>query len=720
MIYLRQLLLTFIIFQLSCSGSADPSLVKNWEKQAARITIIRDDWGIPHVYGKTDADVVFGLMYAQCEENFEKVERAYIEKLGRRSEIDGEAYLVNDLLSQLLYDTATAKQAYQQAPTDVKVLLNAFADGIHYYLHKNPGTTPLLLHRFEPWYPLLFTDGAYVSLKTESLTFEDIRRMYPLPISSQVQSTDEPKGSNGFAIAPQKTVNKKALLYINPHVTFDFRMEAHMVSEEGLNAYGAITWGQFFVYQGFNDHCGWMHTSSMADGTDLYADSLVQNGNNFYTLYDDSLKPVVQKQLSFHYKKNGGLQEHALPAYVTHHGPVVGKTADGKILSFKTLHDPLHSLLQSWQRTKAKNINEFVKIMEYYTNVSTNSMYADKEGNIAYWHGNFIPRRNPAINWSQPVDGSKSVYAWRGVHTLNEIVHAINPSQGFIQNCNSSPFYMSGRNTLESKNYPQYMAPDGENFRSIFAIQELEKENNFTLAKLAGLGHRRYLAAFDSLLPPLFTAYDNLAVKDSLKSTLKEPINLLKVWNRESATSSTATTLAVFWAYRLLQNADASLANSESQSEWITSVAKSTPLQKQLSYLQQTLIQLINFYDNWQVAWGEINRYQRNAKDGFDDSKASLPVGYASALLGSLPSFETTWSRTGKAYGMAGNSFVAAVEFGEIIKAKAVIPGGQSFDPSSKHFNDQAERYLTGNLRDVYFYRDDVEKHKEKSYKPGD
>lgn len=458
---MRQLFAIIFLFLLSCSGSTDRSVNKKLEEQAARITIIRDSWGIPHIYGKTDADAVFGLMYAQCEENFEKVERAYIEKLGRRAEIDGDTYLYNDLLSQLLYDTASVKEAYKKSPPELKKILQAFSDGIHYFLAKNPGTKPLLLHRFEPWYPFLFTDGAYVSLKTETLSIDDIRRMYKLP-SASYSETGEPKGSNGFAIAPSKTANKKALLYINPHVSFDFRMEAHMVSEEGLNAYGAVTWGQFFIYQGFNEACGWMHTSSMADGTDLYADYLVEKDKLFYTRYDDSLKPVLQKQLFFRFKKNGLVKECSSLAYVTQHGPVVGKSEEGKLLSLKTFHDPLRSLQQSWYRAKAKSLKEFTKVMELCTNVSTNTVYADKEGNIAYWHGNFIPKRNAQYNWLQPLDGSTAKTAWQGAHRLDEIVHVINPPQGFVQNCNSSPFHVSARHSIDQNAFPAYMAPDGK------------------------------------------------------------------------------------------------------------------------------------------------------------------------------------------------------------------------------------------------------------------
>ncbi|HVF80932.1 MAG TPA: penicillin acylase family protein [Flavisolibacter sp.] len=722
---MRQLLFVSITFCIACSEQKqhNPS-IKKYEEQAARVTIIRDTWGIPHVYGKTDADAVFGLMYAQCEEAFEKVERAYIERLGRTAEIDGENALYTDLLTRLICDTASAIKGYDKSPLWMKNLLHAFADGVNYYLYKNPRKKPLLLHHFEAWYPLLFTDGAYVSLKTGGLSMEDVRRMYDFSEVTSFQPTIATalKGSNAFAIAPLKTANNKALLYINPHVSFDFRMEAHMVSEEGLNAYGAVTWGQFFVFQGFNERCGWMHTSSMADAADIYENELLERDGKVYTVYDGVLQPVSQKEIAFALKKQGSKAHYNFTAFYTHHGPVAGRSKAGKLLSLKILPPSLNSLAQSWQRTKAKSFTEFKNTMQLYANATTNTMYADKEGNIAYWHGNFIPKRDTAYNWTRPVDGTTSKTAWKGAHSLEEIVHFENPAQGFIQNCNSTPFSASGINSINNKPYPAYMAPEGENFRSRMAIKELETHNSYTLDKMIALGYNRYLAAFDSLLPPLFDAYHKLAVNDPLRKGLQEPVARLQGWNKRSDVSSAATTLAIEWAYYLIQKEGRQISDEEMshQIKWMTALVKNTAPKKLLQYLNDIVSYQQNIYGTWQVLWGDVNRYQKKSTGKpFSDSEASLPVGLASAFFGSLPAFEPAWNNTGKGYGYAGNSFVAAVEFGEKIKAKAVMPGGQSFDPASKHFSDQAELYISGKLRDVFFYRVDVEMNKERVYNPG-
>src|SRR6187551_472229 len=275
--------------------------ISRCEKQAKNVTIIRDNWGIPHIYGKTDADAVFGLMYAQCEDDFKRVEMNYIEKLGRMAEVKGAASIYDDLLIRMIIDSADAVKDYNNSPAWLKKLCNAFADGINYYLYKNTNTKPALLNRFKPWYPLLWTDGSIGAISTADITVNDLKIFYSgEPSVSFIKEPEEEilTGSNGFAFSPKITESGNAILYINPHVTFYFRPEVHMVSEEGLNAYGAVTWGQFFIYQGFNEFCGWMHTSSNVDVADVYAEKLVTNNKQLQYEYDQKLRPVSTRDIT--------------------------------------------------------------------------------------------------------------------------------------------------------------------------------------------------------------------------------------------------------------------------------------------------------------------------------------------------------------------------------------------------------------------------------------
>ena len=699
------------------------------QEQAKQVTIIRDTWGIPHVYGKTDADAVFGLLYAQCEDDFSRVEMNYIEKLGRIAEVKGESELYNDLLIRLVIDSADAIKDYQSSPAWLKKLLNAYADGINYYLYKHPSVQPLLLNHFEPWYPLLWTDGSIGAINVGDINSTELRNFYsgeaPQPIVAMShQANDLPGGSNGFAIAPSKTASGNAILYINPHVTFYFRPEVEVESEEGLHTYGAITWGQFFVYQGFNEHCGWMHTSSYADVADLYSEKVIQKNNHYTYLYDGKERVVKQKKIRLLYNDNGTLKEKIITSFSTHHGPVMA-IRNGHWISVKAVNRSMRALIQSWQRTKSKGFEDFKKNMQRRTNTSNNTVFADDKGNIAYWHGNFMPIRNTNFNWAKPVDGSIKATEWKGLHDLDEIVHVYNPASGWIQNCNSTPFTVSGISSPIKTKYPAYMAPDGQNFRGINAANVLANGYQYTIESIIKAGYNTHLSAFDELIPALLKAYT--AEKNILNNnTLDEAIQLLGSWDRNCSETSVATTIAIEWAQKIWPTImKGSEYDDEADQVERTKryVSKATPqsLLKPLIDIQNELVQK---FGSWQVQWGSINRYQRltgKLEEQYDDNKPSLPDGFAASVWGCLPSFVSkTYTGTNKRYGYNGNSFICAIEFGKKIKAKSLLAGGESGDLNSPHFNDQALMYTKGEFKDVLFYKEDVLQHVEKTYHPGE
>ena len=714
------LLLPFQLFSQSFSQQD----IHRWEKQSKQVTIIRDNFGIPHIYGKSDADAVFGLLYAQCEDDFKRVEMNYIEKLGRLAEINGEKEIYNDLMIRLVIDSTEAMADYQKAPAWLKKLLIAFADGINYYLYKNPATKPVLLSRFEPWYPLLWTDGSIGAISTADISVSELKKFYTGDEISQAlpKQIDEEilTGSNGFAFSPKITASGNSILYINPHVTFYFRPEVHMVSEEGLNAYGAVTWGQFFIYQGFNEKLGWMHTSSATDISDAYAETISKTANGYTYLYNKNQKRVTNKNIQIKYKKGNELVSKNIDALFTHHGPIMAKR-DGQWLSVKANNRDMNGLIQSWQRTKAKSFNEFKKVMDLLVNTSNNTVYADGEGNIAYWHGNFIPVRDTSFDWSKPVDGSIAATEWKGLHPVKESVHIYNPENGWIQNCNSTPFTAAGAFSPDKKNYPAYMAPDGENFRGINAVDVLSNNKNYTIDKVIAAGYDTKLAAFEMLIPSLIIAYENSDQQNNSMNDLSKAIDVLKQWDFRTSEQSIATTLAIEWGQKLLPAIYSSPGNDLVE-KTANFIFEASPAQL-LDPMKEVIKDLKDKFEKWDVAWGEINRFQRITGDvdlKYDDSQPSLPVGFASSAWGMLPSYSSRYfPGTKKRYGVNGNSFVCAVEFGKKIKAKSLLAGGQSGDPKSPHFNDQALMYTQGKFKDVRFYKDDVLKNAERTYHPG-
>ena len=711
-----RLLLLAALAACAPAAPTNPDLAR-WEAHAKNTTIIRDNWGVPHVYGKTDADAVFGLLYAQSEDDFNRVETNYILAAGRMAEVVGPSALYADLRMHLFIDTVEVKKEYETSPDWLKALMNGFADGINYYLHTHPKVKPKLLTRFEPWMALTFSEGS-IGGDIESVPLGGIEAFYggkatPKPIAAVEPVLDlEPRGSNGLAIAPANSATGHALLLINPHTSFYFRPEVQMVSDEGLHAYGAVTWGQFFIYQGFNEHAGWMHTSSAADVIDEYAESVVRTDGATGYQYGNDVRPFTEKKVRLAYRDGDSLAHREFTTYSSHHGPVI-REANGQWITVKLMVEHEKALTQSFLRTKTKSYDEFTKVMELKTNSSNNTVFADGDGNIGYFHGNFMPKRDPKFNWAGVVDGSDPATEWQGLHSLDEMIHVHNPATGWIQNCNSTPFTVSGSASPKRKDYPSYMAPDQENARGIHAVRVLENRKGFTVESLIEAAYDSYLTGFEPILPGLLKAYDQLATSSPLKAQLKEPIDSLRKWNLRFSVTSVPTTVAVYWGQEMVRVARAA--------EDTESPLKVTGAQR-LAALAVAVTKLETDFGTWKTGWGEVNRFQRVSGEivqPFNDSLPSLPVGFASAQWGSLASFGSRFYGTKKMYGTSGNSFVAAVEFGPRVRAKSVLAGGVSGDPKSPHFSDQAEMYAKGQFKDVLFYREDVEKHAERTYQPG-
>jgi acyl-homoserine lactone acylase PvdQ len=727
----RFFLLLCIISFISCNH--EKKLTKEeqrWQIRAENTEIIRDDFGIPHIYGKTDADAVFGLLYAQCEDDFNRVERNYIWAIGRLAEVQGEEALYSDLRANLYMTKEEAINNYNNSPKWLQELCVAFADGINYYLNTHPEVQPQLLTHFEPWMPMYFSEGS-IGGDIERVSTRKIKDFYDKSSNTKVAVNDglirlkdeEPRGSNGFAIAGSKTKSGDAMLLINPHTSFYFRGEVHVVSEEGLNAYGAVTWGQFFVYQGFNEKTGWMHTSTGTDIIDEFEETMVKKDSKTFYQYGDELRPIDSIQVSLSFKNAEGLKAKTFMMYRTHHGPITHAN-DNKWVSTALMWSPIKALEQSFTRTKQSNHKEFYEMMDIRTNSSNNTVYADADGTIAYYHGNFIPKRNEKFDYTKPVDGSNPETDWNGLHPLADNILVLNPPNGWIQNCNSTPFTCAAEYSPKREDYPKYMSSFPENFRGMHAIPLLTKAENLTLDSLIDLAYDTYLPGADLLISGLLDAAKKATIQTQ---EAKDAIALLNDWDFRVSENSVEMTLAQFYlnAYFASNKIPAIQGNKRiTRLGQFDYMSKTSAPKERLEVFQSAIEKLTQDFGSWQTPWGEFNRYQRN--DGkifqeFDDSKPSLPVGMASGNWGALASYGTRFGdNTKRQYGTSGNSFVAVVEFGDKVKAKSMLAGGQSGDPNSPHFNDQAQPYVDGEFKDVAYYREDVEKRAESKYRPGD
>ena len=677
---------------------------------AYQAEIRRDDWGIAHIKGHTDADAVYGMIYAQAEDDFNRIEMNYLTSLGRRAEADGEQAIWADLRQRLWVDPADLKVQYAKSPPWLRALMQGWAAGLNQYLADHPQVHPRVIAKFEPWMALSFSEGS-IGGDIEAVPLSQLEAFYTgkqvaLTANERGLEFKEPLGSNGFAIGPSHSASGHPLLLINPHTSFFFRSELQVESDAGLHAYGAVTWGQFFVYQGFNEAAGWMHTSSTVDNIDEFAETIVKGGKSYR--YGKALRPVTQKQIALSYRKpDGTMGSRTFTAYASHHGPIT-RAEGGKWIATALMNRPVAALQQSFLRTKVHSVAEFRKVAALTANSSNNTLFADNRGEFALFTPQFMPIRSARFDYTKPVDGSNPATDWHGFHSIASLPQVVNPANGWVFNVNDGPWWAAGKDSPKQAAYPRYLDSDGMQPRTPHAIRVLSARPTFTLDQLVEAAYDPWLPSFAEMIPGLVAA--QARNPDPARA---EAVALLGKWDNRWSLTSTETSLAVFWGEALWERGkDPAAALGIGLGEWMGSKASDAD---KLAALDSAMARLKADFGSWQVPWGEINRYQRNdgaIQQTFDDAKPSVPVPFASAQWGSLASFGAKrYPGTKRYYGTYGNSFVAAVEFGPRVRARAITAGGESGDPASPHFGDQVGRYAAGNLRPVYFWPEDQQGH---------
>ncbi|MDP1028770.1 penicillin acylase family protein [Sphingomonas sp. KR1UV-12] len=687
------------------------------------VTIARDAFGIAHIHGRTDADAVFGMIYAQAEDDFPRIERNYLAALGRLAEVEGEAAVWTDLRQRLFVDPAALQRSYAQSPPWLRALMNAWAAGLNRYLATHPAVHPRSITRFEPWMALAFSEGSIggdiergVDLGALAAFYGGAAPAAPAlaPKLADAGRLVEPKGSNGLAFGPTRSASGHPLLWINPHTSFFFRAEQQVQSDQGLDVYGAATWGQFFVYQGFNRRLGWMHTSSGVDNIDEFAVEVAKRNGQLRYRYGRAWRPVRTQAVTLSVRQADGSQAlRRFTTLATHHGPII-RAENGRWIAVAMLNAPLAALEQSWLRTRATTLAAYLKVGERKANSSNNTILAAADGTIAYLHPQFVPVRDDRFDYTKPVDGSDPATDWHGLHRLADLPQVVNPASGWVMNTNNAPWAAAGAGTLKPGDFPRYMDQFGENPRGQHALMLFANATRFTPQTLTR-------AAFDSFLPLFAEQLPGLArgvAADPRQAALAEPLRLLTGWDRRWATGSEATSLAVYWGEALWasEGPRAQAANVP----LFTYMATRTTDAARVDALASAVAQMRRDHGTWRIAWGRINRFQRLSgaiAPQFDDRAPSLPVGFTSGNFGSLAAFGVERQAGQRCfYGTSGNSFVAVVEFDPAgPRAWAVSAGGESGDPASPHFDDQARRYTTGDLRPIL-----LDARGLTTYRPGD
>jgi penicillin amidase len=664
---------------------------------ASRVTIYRDTYGIPHVFGETDAATMFGFAYAQAEDNFWSIETNYLRSVGRLAEVNGERGLVSDRRNRTLEIPRLAREEYARMPRKMRDLLDGFVAGLNAYVADHPEVRPRLLTRFEPWYPLAFIRYNYYQngfFWSAGFRPADLQVAFD---DSLVASRNF--GSNGWVIGPSKSATGHAMLFINPHLPFFGSgqvYEGHVKSDEGWNFTGYTRLGFPFPYVGHNESLGWVSTDNAADQADLYLETFDDPARPLAYRYGTGYREATQWVDTILVKTDTGIERRAFTFRKTHHGPILG-TRDGKPVALRMAKLDGDGWLGEWyDMTRARRVSELKEAMRPLNMLFGNVMAADAEGNTFYLYNAAVPVRDSRFDWSGPVDGSDPATEWRGYHTLDDLPQLTNPTTGWMQNCNTTPFRLTSTGNPEPSKFPSYMVQEGDNWRGFMSRRILESTPRFTWDAWVRAAFDTYVIAADSLLPGLLRDFR----ADSTRSTrLTVAIDTLARWNRRSDTASVAMTLFDRWQ-EALRGGTASVAA-----------------------LDSALARLEREWGTWLVRWGESNRLQRinePANEQFSDARPSIPVSGAGSQHGVVFTYTAVPMPSQKRrYGVAGGSYVSVVEFGPTVRRLAVHTMGASGDPQSPHYFDQAPLYARGEFRPAWFTLEEIKANLEREYRPG-
>ncbi|MFN0107251.1 MAG: penicillin acylase family protein [Blastocatellia bacterium] len=722
---LRRCLYTLVAtFCLAVSANAQSKV-----ELASQVTIHRDTFGVPHIFGKTDASVIFGLAYAQCEDNFWQLETDYINALGRAAELVGERGLARDLTFRLFEIERLSKAEYDRLPANLRALCDAFAAGVNHFTARHPEIKPRLLTGWGGWQVLAFARAGRVGgVNSLGLTQSELQ-LGKLESSDKAEASgtgegpmnfdglqswfveshlEVEEGSNMWAVSARKSSSGNAMLFINPHVGFfggGQRYEAQLKSDEGLNVYGFAILGTAYIRTGFNQFLGWSHTNNYADTADVYLESFDDSAKPLSYRYGNERRTAIEWTDTVKVKTEKGIEVRRYRFRKTHHGPIIGYR-NGKAVAarFARLEEG-GELEQRIAMNRARNLKEFRAALSKVSLTGSNTLYADNRGNIFYVHGNAVPRRSTKFDWTKPVDGSTPETEWQGFHALEELPLFLNPKSGFLQNCNSTAFLTTSEGNPPKDKFPAYMVPEQDTPRAKISRRLLTAKKKFTFDEWTKAATDTTVGEAAERIEALSEQWEQMKRENEAKAEeLKPMVWALKAWDQIARVDSAETTLFILTLERA--NAD-----------------RSETKFRMLNALEKTVAELELKFGTWRVQWGEINRLQRvhtSGDEAFDDKKPSLPVAGGPSFAGVVYTFSARVEKgQQRRYGTAGNTFVAVAEFGKTLRAQSVLVFGQSADPNSKHYLDQAELYTAGKFKPVRFTLAEIKSNSEKAYYPG-
>jgi len=687
---------------------------------ADQVTIYRDEYGVPHVVGETEEATFFGYGYAQAQDHLEKMFLQYRDAQGRRTEVlgfealgDGYLHFIpyeyrwdGDYLQRLLRTKRAVIENRDQIDPEVYRILASFARGVNAYIEEHRAQVPAWIDSVSP-------EDIEALERSQYFRFYSIHEA--LSKLADAPTSFPNLGSNQFAIAPAKSADGHVIHVEHTHMPWANRFqnyEAHLITPGKLDAAGISWFGSPFFLDGLNDHITWSATWNMPNISDVYEEKL-NPANSLQYLYEGAWREIKVEYETFRIKGPKGMETLTLPCYYTHHGPIVKFDKEQHRAYAVKLpnYDGVNYSTNLYRIMKARNLVEFKAVVALHLMPRWNLLYTDQE-NIYWVHNATVAQRTEGYDWHKPVPGWLKATEWGPYFPLEKYPQLLNPPSGFLQNCNNPPWMSttnSGLKPLDPAPYYLFSVPKPEisqedlNARGERLLKVLGQDKKFTLDEMKSLALDTYVVPADVIVPLLARAVQNKPGAES-DPDVRHAVEVLKNWDRRSATDSLAQTYLYFWAQAYRDQFSASkLGRFLAYERYKIDLDSPEEQRTALAALGDAISRIRQYFHKAEVPWGEVNVVERGG---------TFPMDGA-GLFDVLHPDDGPQQEDGTIHCDDGWGHLLVVEEGAPKKAWSLLPYGESEDPASPHFNDMAKLHSQRKMKPLWLTPEDILAHTE-------
>ena len=647
--------------------------------------ILRDAYGIPHIYGRTDEDVAFGFGYAQAEDHLLQMLKSFRQARGRLAEVEGTLALKLDEMALRWRIHSVAGERYGDISEETRQYIAAFVGGINHYIEIHRQVLPQWVQDVR---------AVDVVALARWILFLFAEQTGEAELAHVGLTTAVPKlpGSNLWVAGPSRSDSGAPVLAMDVHLpyTTPFQLcEAHLVSNAGLDVMGATFFGLPVIFVGHNGHIAWSITTNDIDVFDLYEERLDPINPRRY-FYGDEKRRVVSRRVKIHSEE--GMREVEREFLYTDHGPVYKTIGNWAYAARTSVADRVDAMGQLLAMNRAVSLGAFQQALSHLELPVFNVIYGDVMGEIFYVFNGRCPVRSEDFDWRAPVPGWMPETEWRGMIAFSQLPQVHNPTSGSLQNCNVSPDVVAIDSGLKRDDFPSFLGWGTPNYRAQRIVNWLLTHQNISVGDMQVLLRDDYLVDAEEYKGLIYRAYNRVwPVLFDPNWEVGRAVQILRAWDNRASLESVGTLLFSIWKARF----DSSFAQVPQKRDiFVREKVALEALQQAVAYMTAT-------YGRLDVPWGQVHYLKRGDRI-FPMSGAPFGTEALHQTLTRIEADGTMLIEGGSAFGMV-------VSLVRPVQSWSALAYGNSEDPESPHYDDQADLQHRNTFKKTIFTTGDLQ-----------